>query len=274
MTKKSKRRLPVILNYFLLAIILVLIGIIYQMRRPQLGLERPSVVEEKQPEVAKIRGTIVLIIDDFGYRNDRVSDGFLELGVPLTCAVIPGHNNSAYFAELAKKAGKEVIVHMPMESHTATRGEEKYVLNTSMTSAEIERRVERAFRELSVADGMNNHQGSKATENDRLMRVVGLTLKRLNKYFLDSRTTAKSIGESVMNEIGVRTGRRLVFLDNEFDPDLIRSQLVELAAKATSQGIAIGIGHAKPNTLSVLQEEIPRLKSQGYRFDFVSKAVK
>lgn len=61
-------------------------------------------------------GTIVLVIDDFGYRNDSVSDGFLKLNVPITCAIIPGHSQSRKFAEKALAEGKEIIIHMPMES--------------------------------------------------------------------------------------------------------------------------------------------------------------
>ncbi len=143
-----------------------------------------EVLEEKSSA-----GELNIIIDDFGYRNDKVSDGFLSLGANLTFAVIPGHKYSRSFAKKAFKKGYEVIVHMPMESHVSSSGEEDFILNTDMTSSEIESRMEKVITHLPQAVGMNNHQGSKATENKRVMNVVGSVLKKYGKYFVDSRTT-------------------------------------------------------------------------------------
>ncbi|NIA18759.1 MAG: hypothetical protein GWO85_01530 [Simkaniaceae bacterium] len=271
-------KLSHILNIGLTFIIIVMAIVIMRMERPSAPKEiTKQTVEPVKPvkeKKEKSRGTIALIIDDFGYRNDGVSDGFLTLDVPLTCAVIPGHRNSSTFAKKAIKSGKEVIIHMPMESHSVTLGEDEYVLETSMTSSEIERRVQQAFTDIPEAIGMNNHQGSKATEDGRIMRVLGLTLKDLDKYFIDSRTTANSIAEQTMTDLGVKTRRRNVFLDNEFDPALIREQLDELVEKSDRWGVSVGIGHAKQATLGVLQEEIPRLKQAGYTFEFVSNVVR
>lgn len=53
----------------------------------------------------------------------------------------------------------------------------------------------------------------------------------------------------------------------------ITEQLMKLADVAERKGLAIGIGHVKPQTLSVLQKEIPNLQSKGFRFEFVSRLV-
>ena len=150
-----------------------------------------------------IRGNIVIIIDDFGYRDDNVSEGFLSLDADLTFAVIPGHQNSKVFAAKADQNGYEVIVHMPMESTNETRGEKEYMLTTSMTSNEIESRVEEVISEFPEAVGMNNHQGSKATSDKRIMNILSNVLKRHGKYFIDSRTTSETVAEITMRFRGV-----------------------------------------------------------------------
>ena len=221
-----------------------------------------------------IAGELNIIIDDFGYRNDEVSDGFLSLGANLTFAVIPGHKYSRSFAKKAFERGYEVIVHMPMESHVSSSGEEVFVLNTDMTSSEIESRMENVITHLPQAVGMNNHQGSKATENKRVMNVVGSVLKKYEKYFIDSRTTPESIAESMMMSLGVHTANRDVFLDNEADQYLINKQLDQLISTAQHKGSAIGVGHARPMTLQVLQKRIPELKKAGFQFKFVSSRYK
>jgi hypothetical protein len=177
------------------------------------------------------------------------------------------------FAAKADQNGYEVIVHMPMESTNETRGEKEYMLTTSMTSDEIESRVEEVISEFPEAEGMNNHQGSKATSDKRIMNIVGNVLKRHGKYFIDSRTTSETVAEATMRSRGVPTIRRHVFLDNEDKNNKIREQLYKLAEKAESKGLAVGIGHAKTNTLEVLKQEIPRLKEHGFKFQFASIAV-
>ena len=219
-------------------------------------------------------GVIVLVIDDFGYRNDNISDGFLNLSIPITCAIIPGHTASKKFAEKAVSYGKEVIIHMPMESENYSPGEDEYKLLTSMTSELIENKLIQAFESLPEAIGMNNHQGSKATSDSKTMTVLASVLKDRGKYFIDSRTSSLTIGEKTMISFGVPTARRNIFLDNNNDLDKIEEQINKLANSAKKNGVAVGLGHARKNTLSVLEKVVPDLLDKGFVFQFASQVVK
>ena len=219
-------------------------------------------------------GVIVLVIDDFGYRNDNISDGFLNLSIPITCAIIPGHTASKKFAEKAVSYGKEVIIHMPMESENYSPGEDEYKLLTSMTSELLENKLIQAFESLPEAIGMNNHQGSKATSDSKTMTVLASVLKDRGKYFIDSRTSSLTIGEKTMISFGVPTARRNIFLDNNNDLDMIEEQINKLANSAKKNGVAVGLGHARKNTLSVLEKVVPRLLDKGFVFQFASQVVK
>ena len=236
-------------------------------------IEEPEFETILNEESIESSGVIVLVIDDFGYRNDSVSDGFLNLPIALTCAVLPGHPQSSSIAKKAIKSGKEVIIHMPMQSSLGAKGEDDYKLKVGMTSDEIEWRLNEALKEIPEAIGINNHQGSKATTDGKVMGVVASVLKQKNKIFLDSRTSSKTVGEKTMRTYGVPTARRHVFLDNELDIDKISQQLEKLVKVSKKNGIAIGIGHVKSNTLKVLKEEIPKLSDKGYEFKFLSQVV-
>lgn len=269
--KLDKNHLAYILIINAIALIFFWIYLFNVKERPE---DITPIREEPTSETAKdIRGTIAIIIDDFGYRNDAISDGFLALDANLTFAVLPGHEHSRSFSRKAAEAGFEIMIHMPMESHIFSRGETEFRLNTDMTSREIEERVEKAFSQLPEAVGLNNHQGSKATEYQRLMHVVADVLKRHRAYFVDSRTSAETVAESMMEKADVKYIERHVFLDNDFDPELIYKQLNELVRLAESSEFAIGIGHVKRETLQVLREEIPKLKAQGFRFVFISEIL-
>ncbi len=264
-----------IIGFLAFLVALLVITQIYLVKE----IKKLSSAEEKEfeikPSLTEIsKGTLVFIIDDFGYRNDEVSDGFLALDISMTCAVIPGHVHSRRYSTKASDAGKEVIVHMPMESTLPTRGEEEFILKTSMTSQEVEDRVRKVFEHLPEAVGMNNHQGSKTTTDGRVMTVVGNVLKEKGKYFIDSRTTSETVAEQTMLSLGVNAHRRHVFLDNDADPALIQQQIRTMETISEKSGIAIGIGHVKPNTLNVLSSEIPRLKDAGFTFKFASEVLK
>ena len=236
-------------------------------------IEEPVFQDSVIIDDKKNANTIVLVIDDFGYRNDSISDGFLDLPVPITCAVLPGHNQSSRFAKKAINAGKEGIVHMPMQSAITSSGEDEFKLKIGMTSEEIEWRLNEALNEIPEAVGINNHQGSKATTDGKVMAVVASVLKNKNKFFLDSRTSSKTVGENTMRSVGVPTARRHIFLDNDLSIENISKQLDKLVAVAEKKGLAIGIGHVKGNTLKVLEEEIPALVEQGFEFKFLSQVV-
>ena len=287
----SDLRTPII--YILTCIIVVLLIILKKMddqnkeqtlekRMEQLETKVENVKKaqkKKQHKLSpetdppKLKGRIGIIIDDFGYRNDEISDGFLDLNASLTYAIIPGHEHSRSFSEKAKNAGYEVIIHMPMENTGKTYGEEEFVLTTDMDNETIKRRINHALAQIPAAIGMNNHQGSKASANQYVMSTIAKILKKENKFFIDSRTTVETIAESTMEIFGVPTASRNIFLDNDDDEEKITGQLMKLVRKSEKDGFSIGIGHVKPKTLSVLQKQIPILQKKGYKFEFVSKML-
>ena len=231
----------------------------------------PDTLEEQtssqtpvETEKIPMRGVIGLIIDDFGYRNDHVSNGFLQLPGKLTYAIIPGHDYSQLFSKKAYDAGYEIIVHLPMENIGKTYGEEEYVLMSYFQDDEIKNRINKAFDLLPESIGLNNHQGSRGTADSRVMTLVAGVIKEKKKFFIDSRTTNNSLAETTMRKYGVPTNKRDVFLDNELDEEKIKIQLLELADVSEEKGIAIGIGHVKPQTLNVLAKEIPLLQEKGF----------
>ena len=271
--------------YFLLLIIVILLVVI-----KRISIEEPLVVESReeveresnlgnqekiysndQPKIKK--GKIILIIDDFGYRNDEISDGFLNLNIKLTCAVIPGHAYSTTFSKKASEKGFEIIVHMPMENSGDNRGEENFVLLRDLDSVLVRDRIRTAFEQIPQAIGMNNHQGSVATADLKIMNYVAEALKEENKFFIDSRTTPETVAEQVMRSWRIPFAKRNVFLDNDPEEEKIISQLLSLAEIAERDGYAIGIGHVKKSTLDVLRIKIPELISQGFEFENASKIV-
>jgi polysaccharide deacetylase 2 family uncharacterized protein YibQ len=231
-------------------------------------VERILLKIEEKPRLA-------IIIDDFGYSNNEVAMGFLQLNVKITVSIIPGHNYSRWTSSIAKKNGKEVIVHMPMEpeDRNSAGGEEEYMLSNSLSSIEIEQRILAAFTEIPEAVGMSNHMGSLATSDKELMNKVMRSLRKKGVYFVDSLTSPRSVAYEVAKKSGIPTAVRSVFLDNDREKSEIQKQFEKAIEIAKKKGEAIAIGHTNPKTLEVLRDLIEQNRFSEVSLSFASEVI-
>lgn len=216
-------------------------------------------------------GDIVLIIDDLGFDGQSI-ERLMSLDANVNCAILPNGTRASEFAEALNDRGFEILVHLPMQP----RGREtpgRNAILTSMSDDEIARATRENIDAVPHARGMNNHMGSLATTDRRVMTNV-LRAMPDGMYFIDSRTTGTSIAADVARELNVRTASRHVFLDDVASERAVRKQIAELAAAAEERGVAIGIGHPYPVTMRVLAEELPELKARGFRFIRASAVVR
>jgi polysaccharide deacetylase 2 family uncharacterized protein YibQ len=231
--------------------------------------ERPEPPLPKTPPSSKI----AIVIDDMGYEMTRLRE-LLEVDAPITVAVLPHLKRSKEVARLAHANGREVLLHLPMEpkdSYNNFPG--KGALLTDMAEEEILRELIKDLEAVPYLSGVNNHMGSKFTEDENLMRTVLKVVKQWDVYFLDSKTTDLSVADKVAKELGVRTESRSVFLDNRRDAQYIRGQFLELLAMASKRGKAIAIGHPYPETIAVLKELVPGLEDEGVEVVRLSELV-
>jgi hypothetical protein len=147
-------------------------------------------------------------------------------------------------------------------------------LLTTMTVDEVLRALKGDLDAVPHVSGVNNHMGSRFTENELLMTAVLIELKGRGVYFLDSRTTGGSVALKVARDVGIGWAGRNVFLDNERDEDIIKAQLMKTVAIAKKRGSAIAIGHPYPETLAVLDEVVPGLAARGVELVTLSRLVR
>ena len=208
---------------------------------------------------------IAVVIDDFG-NGMQGTEEMLALPVHLTVAVMPFLPTTKRDAEAAHAKGHDVIVHLPMEP---VRGNPKWLgpnaILTSLPDDEIRRRVEAAIADVPYAIGMNNHMGSKATVDERVMRVVLQVCKEKGLFFLDSRTAYRSVIPKVAKELQVPLLRNDVFLDDVYTAHHVSRQLTVLKQHLEKQDSCVAIGHVGPPgliTSGVLKSAIPRLSKE------------
>ncbi|MDR2608718.1 MAG: divergent polysaccharide deacetylase family protein [Treponema sp.] len=234
------------------------------------GRQAPAARPEIPP---KGRGTVVFVIDDAG-NNLRELEPFLRYPGPLTIAVLPGLPHSAEAAGMIRKAGKEVFLHQPMEA-LGGQNPGPGALYTGMGPGDIRAVIETNIAGIGPIAGMNNHQGSRITEDEAMMETVLALCREQGIYFLDSRTTAATAVPSTARRLGITIGERDIFIDNEQDRASMIHYIEEGLKKAVQKGSAVMIGHTwSPALAPVLTELYPRLLEQGYSFSTASALIR
>lgn len=229
------------------------------------------------PEVPAVYPRVAIVIDDMG-EDLRSMDKLFEVDAPITVAVIPHLKYSRKVAQEAhERMGWEVIAHIPMEPKGFAEGNGKNpgrgALLTNMSGVQVKRLVREGLQDVPYASGVNNHMGSKFTEDEALMKAVLEVVKEKSFFFLDSRTTASSVARRLARRNGVRFATRNVFLDNTRDPRYIRGQIEELIEIARKRGKAVAIGHPYPETIETLRKSIPELRKEGIEVVRLSELV-
>jgi len=233
--------------------------------------ETPEEPKPPAPSPAPSGGPqIALIVDDLGNLYAPFLS-LLELQAPLTLAVFPHLSHSQQIAREASARGLEVIVHLPMEPRGyPEKRPGAGALTVSMGQADLERVLLEDLRDFPQAKGVNNHMGSRFTEDRDRMGKVMEVLAPKGLYFVDSLTTPRSAGYQVAMGMGIQAFRRDVFLDVAQNEEKIRNQFDKLLKVARLQGYAIGICHPYAETLQVLPELYRRSREQGYQWVTVS----
>src|SRR5258708_34955666 len=191
------------------------------------------------------------------------AESVFALPYTLTILVLPYHAHSTEIAEEAQRRGLEVKMHIPMRE-IGNDTPEAHQLEAGMSGEEVARVLNRMLESVPTADGVNNHEGSLATTDAKLMGELMPLLKQRDLFFVDSRTTAATVAFEAAEHAGVRSGfRNVPFLDDVKDVGAIRKQL-ELAMRgAKEKGAAIAIGHPHAETLRALKEVLPQAEGRG-----------
>lgn len=229
----------------------------------------------KEPALMKpyLPAYVAIVIDDWGYSLNNLKS-LSEIKNPLTLAVLPNLPYSERIAKEAYRKNFEVILHIPMEAHSKNVGNEKDTILTSMDKKAVISTLNNSIKSVPYIKGISNHQGSKATEDEALIKIILEELKNRNLFFLDSFVTPNSVCETLARSSGIKFAKRSAFLDNEEDPEYIKTQLRHLAYLAKKDGSAIGICHDREVTFSVLSETMKELEAEGIKFVKLSELVK
>lgn len=230
-----------------------------------LGLAMPVTAQERVVHIS-------IIIDDLG---NQWRSGLRAIKLPgqITYAILPHTPHSINLAHKANDAGREVMLHFPMASSRRLRPGPGTV-DVSMNQAGFITQARENLAAIPFIRGVNNHMGSQVTPSLKHMSwLMDDLAKRGGLYFVDSMTIGSSVAGITAREKGIPMVRRDVFLDHHRDTKKIHRQFQRLLDLAKRRGYAVAIGHPYPETLAMLEAELPRLAAQGIELVSVSTLI-
>ena len=221
-----------------------------------------NVVHEHEP-----RPRLTLVIDDLG-QNPARDRRVLELPGPVALAILPDTRHAAALAEQAHSAGKTVMLHMPMAP-----AQGRFAWLPRLPHDELARRLDAALEAVPHASGLNNHMGSAMTDQTQAMTWLMGELQRRHLFFLDSRTSPRTVAAASAQRTALASLSRDIFLDDDPSPSAVAERFHAAVALARKQGSVVIIGHPHESTLAVLERELPRLSAQGIEWVDVGQMI-
>ncbi|MEM1409722.1 MAG: divergent polysaccharide deacetylase family protein [Pseudomonadota bacterium] len=221
---------------------------------PKPAMARGDLQEATLAPVRDTRPKIAIVIDDLGLDWERFQAAN-RLPVPVSLAFLPyGKDAQAMLDSIDQRHA--ALLHLPMEPRRR-----RYHAGPDMvkrgTAEDIRSTLGLNLNKLRGYRGVNNHTGSLITEDPVAMRHVLTELQRRGLYFLDSKTTQRSVSASISTRMVLPVLEGSLFLDGDFGAGgeaHVQRQLGMLLTMAEKKGSAIGIGHPYPSTLRTLQE--------------------
>lgn len=230
------------------------------------GMEKPhrKVSEAKPSPAGQESRSIAVIIDDIGY-DLAIVEELAGIPAPIAFAVLPHTPHAVAAAERLHAAGKEILLHLPMEPH-AYPGESpgKGALLTAMDREEIRRTIRGDLAAVPFVSGVNNHMGSRFMEDGARLAILMEELRAENLFFVDSMTTADSRGRAQANRTGVRFAARDRFIDHTPGYDAALKTLKEAAGEDRRNNMPLlMIGHPHGQTVRALRDALPLWQARG-----------
>ena len=283
--KKGKSRKLIFLMVFLgLVVSLILFfflrtkpvekKVVQRMPSSPLPAAKEAVEAKKEKEEVTLPpARLALIIDDGGYSIEKFK-GMMGIGRPMTFAILPNTPHARKVALLAHENGAQIMLHLPMEPIERDRYSlEKETVLAGMNKEEIQSILRKDLAQIPHVRGVNNHMGSKATEDAGVMQALMEVLKKEGLFYIDSHTSSRTLGPRMAQRVGVAFGSNDRFIDHENDLQSIKKSIRLAMKRAKQERKAIAIGHPHPLTAQAIREMIPEIEGAGIRLVFASEVV-
>lgn len=219
---------------------------------------RPANPPEASPRIA-------IVVTGLGHSRAATEAAIRKLPGPVTLSFdVYASGLDSWLAE-SWAQGHEVLLSLPMESEEFPNEDAgPLALRTNHSPETNQRLLNTIMGRFKGYIGMRTAMGSKFMSVEEHIKPVLETLKGRGLMILESDRDPRSLVPRLATEMGLARA----FLDVELDVSpargAIANKLVELESIARQRGAAVGITHAVPSALEVIDAWINDASTRGF----------
>ena len=220
---------------------------------------------------------LAIIIDDIG--SNAQYQALSKIPFKLTPSFFPKGQANPDTPKLAQNA-PFYMVHLPLEALNFYQKEHEWLF-VGDSKAKIKQRIQSIKQDFPNLAYINNHTGSKFTQD---MESMTLLLEALNASainFVDSKTIGNTKATAAYAKVSYASTNpcqqtplvRDVFLDNSLEIPAITQQLISAVQIAKTKGYAIAIGHPHKETFMALKNAEDYLAKSGVELVYINEII-
>ena len=232
---------------------------------PQVGGPVPVWQRFARPfDTNDARPRIAVVVVELGLSSAATEAAIQHLPGPVTLAFSPYSDGLEQWLNLARAAGHEVLLGLPMEpANFPTRDPGPRTLLTSLTPQQNLERLDWVLGRASGIVGVTNQAGSRFTAAPDALRPVMQRLRDRGLMFVDARTTPRSVAASLATSMNLARAINDRLIDQEASRLAIDAQLADVERVAKETGNAVAMGQPYPVTFERLNAWLPTLEGKG-----------
>ncbi len=237
-------------------------------REPWQVYSRPFDNDDPRPRIA-------VVVSGLGRSSGATEAAIQDLPGAVTLAFLPYGRDLQHWINLARAAGHEVLLNLPMEPLDYPANDPgPNTLLTALSPDQNQSRLNWILSRVTGYVGVTNHMGSRFTASEEAMAPVIETLRSRGLLFLDSREAARSMGAILATRSQVPRAIVDRFVDKRVaSRAVIDANLAEVERVAIEKGVALAMGQQYPVTIERLRVWLDTLDDKGIALAPISAMV-
>lgn len=224
----------------------------------------PRQVYAKPFNTADRRPRVAIVVTGLGLSAAATESAIQGLPGGVTLAFAPYSPRLNEWIRLARAAGHEVLINVPMEPTNYPAYDPGP--QTLLTTLNAEGNLDRLLWSLSRGTGyvgVVDFLGSQFTTSKDHMIPVLRAIKQRGLLYLDSSSTPRSVSASVAAQLNMVSAKATLTLDERASRTEIDRRFAELEQRAKKDRWAIGIASPYPVSLERIATWVRQLEARG-----------
>jgi polysaccharide deacetylase 2 family uncharacterized protein YibQ len=225
--------------------------------RPSEIYARPAVSLPGLPRIA-------LLVGGMGLSPHATEAAIASLPSPVTLGFAPYGADLARQTALARQAGHELMLEIPMEPFNSPRDNPgPHTLVADAGKAGNSDNLTWLMSRFTGYAGVANFLGGKFTADEKALTPILREIALRGLFYFDDGTSARSLATTLAPGQALAAVRADIVLDSTADAAAIEAALARLEVIARDKGLAIGVASGLPASVEIIGRFARALEARG-----------